>query len=538
MTFAIEDAFRTASFPGVPPNGQVFVKRLDLGNFSSTASSRFLAERIDAQFRHISPVRICQETPEMLDAPAVWFPDDLSPYRYLVTLLSQNQCPRAWYWQAAVKGWQPSLSVHQSYQVIVSRVCRYEAGILGMYFVLEPLMENGRILDVLETFNPRDATRYLFNMGLAPVSIEHMNAHGKKAMESKETPMIVPVLEGGLVTQTGGRWSVFDPRFALASYLILARMGQTADPVHLNRLLEKVSNRPVTAHDTEKKKEEQEAGREVLENTIKNPNPSGRAPSKKDDMPPLSLRAKAQGTRGLYKNKSAEGTTSEKETSRKNVPGPPDHTLVSDALMPRSPESKAVQSAPFKKHVIKEIWPVLGGFAGEITENAGFLFMISLMKIIGMDTLMEQFPVYEDLDLPRRILFRCAALLSIPQDDPVLAFLGHKPEPSDVIPEFTPPPQWRRILPEPVRSREWSLDSLVDTMVTVMERYCRDTATMDFWELVRRPGYIAATKTHLDLTFPFSQLDIRVRMAGLDINPGWVPWLGRVFQFHYVGGES
>jgi hypothetical protein len=24
-----------------------------------------------------------------------------------------------------------------------------------------------------------------------------------------------------------------------------------------------------------------------------------------------------------------------------------------------------------------------------------------------------------------------------------------------------------------------------------------------------------------------------VRLAGLDINPGWLPWLGRVVSFHY-----
>ena len=26
---------------------------------------------------------------------------------------------------------------------------------------------------------------------------------------------------------------------------------------------------------------------------------------------------------------------------------------------------------------------------------------------------------------------------------------------------------------------------------------------------------------------------VPVRLAGLDINPGWLPWLGRVVQFHY-----
>jgi hypothetical protein len=26
---------------------------------------------------------------------------------------------------------------------------------------------------------------------------------------------------------------------------------------------------------------------------------------------------------------------------------------------------------------------------------------------------------------------------------------------------------------------------------------------------------------------------MRIRRAGLDIDPGWVPWLGRVVSFHY-----
>lgn len=615
ITFAIEDAFRTASFPGVPPNGRVFVKRLDLGNFSSAASSRFLAGRIDELFRHISPVMVCQDIPELIDASAVWFPDDLSPYRYLVNLLAQNRRPRAWYWKAAVKEWHPSLSVHQSFQVIVSRISQYETGIRGMYFVLAPLVENGRILDVLETLPPRDVTRYLFNMGLTPIFIDPMKSPGKKAVNAKEPPMIVPAREGEMVARAAGLWSIFDPRFALASYLILVQMDQTADPVHLNRLLEKVSNRPVTADDNEKPKKEQDtmgtadqdAGCEVLEKKFKAPNPSDGVPSETVDTRPQGPGDKAQETQtqGIYKDKSAAVTTREKVTDRKEAPPtepvsvdghaqalyPPDHTVASNASEPPSPESKQVQSPPLEQHALREIWPDLGGFAGEITEYAGLLFTIPLMKIIGMDTLMERFPAYENLDLPRRILFRCARLFSISPDDPVLVFLGKKPEPADVIPEFTAPSQWQRILPEPsskdahfhvtkinnfngyglgldsekplmigvwhpenrgrmnpwfdrypidqtpVVSRDWSLDRLVDTMVTAMERYCRNTATMAFWELIRRPGYIAATKTHLDLTFPFSQLDIRVRMAGLDINPGWVPWLGRVFQFHYVGGN-
>jgi hypothetical protein len=49
-----------------------------------------------------------------------------------------------------------------------------------------------------------------------------------------------------------------------------------------------------------------------------------------------------------------------------------------------------------------------------------------------------------------------------------------------------------------------------------------------------RPGRIATTRTHLDVVFELRAADIRVRRAGLDINPGWVPWLGRVVTFYYL----
>jgi hypothetical protein len=37
--------------------------------------------------------------------------------------------------------------------------------------------------------------------------------------------------------------------------------------------------------------------------------------------------------------------------------------------------------------------------------------------------------------------------------------------------------------------------------------------------------------------FRLELVDIRVRRAGLDIDPGWTPWLLRVIHFHYVAGD-
>ena len=53
-----------------------------------------------------------------------------------------------------------------------------------------------------------------------------------------------------------------------------------------------------------------------------------------------------------------------------------------------------------------------------------------------------------------------------------------------------------------------------------------------------REGRVAVTRTHLDFIFDFDQVDIRIRRAGIDIDPGWVNWLGMVVQFHYQQEES
>ncbi len=57
---------------------------------------------------------------------------------------------------------------------------------------------------------------------------------------------------------------------------------------------------------------------------------------------------------------------------------------------------------------------------------------------------------------------------------------------------------------------------------------------MSLQELVERPGYVAVTRTHLDVTFDINQTDINIRKIGLDIDPGWVDWFGRVVTYQYI----
>jgi len=50
---------------------------------------------------------------------------------------------------------------------------------------------------------------------------------------------------------------------------------------------------------------------------------------------------------------------------------------------------------------------------------------------------------------------------------------------------------------------------------------------------VMRKGVVVRTRTHFDLFLDAGSVDLGIRKAGLDIDPGWVFWLGRVVCFHY-----
>jgi hypothetical protein len=51
--------------------------------------------------------------------------------------------------------------------------------------------------------------------------------------------------------------------------------------------------------------------------------------------------------------------------------------------------------------------------------------------------------------------------------------------------------------------------------------------------MAQRPGRIVSGPTHVDVFLPLHGIDVRIRRLGLDVNPGWVPWLARVVTFHY-----
>jgi hypothetical protein len=150
----------------------------------------------------------------------------------------------------------------------------------------------------------------------------------------------------------------------------------------------------------------------------------------------------------------------------------------------------------------------------------GLLFLVPVLERLGIAPLLEQHPSLAELDLPDRLLALIAERLGAPATDPSRVIFA----PQTAIP-LTP-------------QEEHELGPRLRELLTAARRWCRLHARLGLHTLIRRPARITATRTHVDILFDIQQVDIRVRSAGLDVDPGWVPWLGRVVRFHYLYGES
>lgn len=152
------------------------------------------------------------------------------------------------------------------------------------------------------------------------------------------------------------------------------------------------------------------------------------------------------------------------------------------------------------------------------SENAALLFLVPLLLRLRVGALLEERPELLRSDWAVRLLRRVARRLRVPPDDPILAAFARPGEE-----EASDAPEPRELTAAWLRS---------------MRGWCRKHAGIGLATVVRRPGKVTVTSSHVDVYFDQAQVDMRVRRSGLDFDPGWVPWLGRVVYFHYLYGEE
>jgi hypothetical protein len=182
---------------------------------------------------------------------------------------------------------------------------------------------------------------------------------------------------------------------------------------------------------------------------------------------------------------------------------------------------------------------------GESTSNGGLFFLLHVLRHLGIAALLDRYPVLAEADFTRHILRHIAGKAGAPADDAIRICL---PQPGVQLSlpgalfhdaEFTQhcAPAGMERLAASITGNE----ALLRIWALAVRRWCWRTAHLTLAEVVCRRGMVWLTRNDLDITFLLTLVDIRIRRFGLDIDPGWVPWLGlfgKVVRFHYREGEG
>jgi len=136
----------------------------------------------------------------------------------------------------------------------------------------------------------------------------------------------------------------------------------------------------------------------------------------------------------------------------------------------------------------------------------GVLFLLNALRRLDIEALLAA----EGATAPTgwRLLHDLALALGLPEDEPMAIFLAGQD-----LDTVLPP-------------------ALLATLLGGLESlYSTDGP----WPLpLAQLARLRATETHLDLDLATTSVDLTLRLSGLDLDPGWVPWLGRVATFHYA----
>jgi hypothetical protein len=175
---------------------------------------------------------------------------------------------------------------------------------------------------------------------------------------------------------------------------------------------------------------------------------------------------------------------------------------------------------------------------GQATSAAGFFFLLNSLHRIGIAQALAAGLSQAGPDFLPQLLLRLAAQAGVSQDDPVWVWLKSLLTVTDCADGRLrcDASCWPSSL-QPSRDTV-TVDYISRVWYLAVRRWCWRVARINVTDIVSRQGVFSVNRTDLDISLPLDETDIRIRQAGLDLDPGWIPWFGRVVRFHYLYREE
>lgn len=512
--FLIEDALRTASLPGDGAE-LLLLRRLRLPPFTAAASAQQVALRLEAVCRAAIAVDgSVVDDAALAAAPAVRFADALSAHLALTRLLLADRPRRAWCWPLLVHGYRPALGSGAALRLLALSLAALPEAPAALPCWLALLVAGE------DAGSAGGAGGAAFLLALQSDDIARLQSacDGARKPPSRIAPARWRALLGWSAARLGPddvrhRWLLGMAAVCGVDGDRNARRddgaGQGADDAFADRL---VARHPGGGGGDRWRAEGDAFDRSPAPRpAAPAASPSARAASASPaageagaSCAPFAV-AQEAGADGAGPWASAAG----------HLPASGKAAASESAAAQPQPRSQAVAPPAGNESPVPPadaLPPAIDHRAAPrrmdaATAAGGLLFLVPLLTRLGVADAIGEDALAGDL--PQRIFATLLRRLPIADDDPLWLLCA---------------------LPLAANSEA---EREVARWLGRCRRLLRRDVGIGLYSLVCRPARIAITATHVDVWQAIDAVDLRLRRAGLDIDPGWVPWLGRVLRFHY-----
>jgi hypothetical protein len=140
------------------------------------------------------------------------------------------------------------------------------------------------------------------------------------------------------------------------------------------------------------------------------------------------------------------------------------------------------------------------------SRGAGVLLLVRPLARMGLGEWLDRHPALAAAGFARALLRHVARRMRVPPEDSLFTLLGE-----DHAAPRPPLDAWR----------------------IGLDRWLRRRARRRLADVARRPGWLRRDDDSLVIRFAADAADLRLRRQALDVDPGWVPWLGCAVRYHF-----
>jgi hypothetical protein len=491
----LADAFRTASLPIADAGRLIVIRRLALGRISMRVSSASLALHIERVTREAMSGAGSWDMATARDVNAVAFRGHSEAIVSLARFHARGAPADEWFWPSIVPQWRSCTGRAERWVLLLDTAHRLPEGAVAAAAALHEAIRCGGEDALLGSVTSAACTTWLALHGWSSIG----NQHGRQS-----SPL--QAAQPQVVERWRRRWDSEDHRLVWLGTLcaVQENPARAADPQLAARVARALGDR-FEDHAADR--------REVA--PIDRPS----SPASPDAAAGTAWPADLPVT--LPKPVAAQRVATQPVATEPVAAEPVTDPARSDPVA----EPPGVEPEP-------QPWN------GDFTPFGGLFFVVPILDRLGFADHLAANPTLLESYFPGRLLWSIGARAGMAMHDPLAVAL--EPYDSDLgamaacaLTDL--PANARHILSSPIRSS--TLTSPLTAWVAAVRRWSRRSARLGLATLVRRPARVHVSRTHLDICFELSDLDVRVRRMALDLDPGWVPWLGRVVQFHYVDGH-